>query len=70
MTGDLKPPTLWGVAKSVFAAMLGVQKSENYERDFQHGKPWQYIFLGLVFVVVFILVLVGVVNLVMSLAGV
>jgi hypothetical protein len=65
-----QPPSLWQVAKSVLAAMLGVQKSENYKRDFQYGKPSQYIFLGLIFVTLFILILVGVVKLVLSLAGV
>ena len=65
-----QPPSLWQVAKSVLAAMLGVQKSENYQRDFQYGKPSQYIFLGLIFVTLFILILVGVVKLVLSLAGV
>jgi len=65
-----QPPSLWQVAKSVLAAMLGVQKSENYQRDFQYGKPSQYIILGLIFVTLFILILVGIVNLVLSLAGV
>ncbi|HER63167.1 MAG TPA: DUF2970 domain-containing protein [Desulfobacteraceae bacterium] len=63
-------PGLWDVAKSVLAAFLGVQKSKHYERDFTHGKPWQYITLGIIGVVIFIAVLVGIVNLVMSLAGV
>lgn len=70
MPEEMKPPTLWQVAKSVLAAMLGVQKRENYQRDFQHGKPSQYIILGLVFVTLFILIIVGVVNLVLSVAGV
>ncbi len=63
-------PSIWQVAKSVLAAMLGVQKSENYHRDFQYGKPSQYIILGLIFVTLFILILIGIVNLVLSLAGV
>ena len=63
-------PSLWQVAKSVLAAMLGVQKSENYQRDFQYGKPGQYIIVGLVFVMLFILILVGIVKLVLSFAGV
>jgi len=67
---ERKEPGLWDVAKSVLAAFLGVQKQEHYERDFAHGKPWQYITLGIIGVVIFILVIVGVVNLVMSLAGV
>ena len=70
MSEEIKPPTLWQVAKSVLAAMLGVQKSKNYQRDFQYGKPSQYIILGIVFVTLFILILVGIVKLVLSLAGV
>jgi len=70
MPEEMKPPTLWQVAKSVLAALLGVQKSENYQRDFQYGKPRQYIILGLIFVILFILIIVGIVKLVLSLAGV
>jgi hypothetical protein len=65
-----KAPSLWQVAKSVQAAFLGVQSSKNYERDFQHGKPSQYIIIGLIGVAIFIAVLIGIVMLVMKLAGV
>lgn len=65
---EKKAPSLWQVTKSVFAAFLGVQSNKNYQRDFTHGKPWQYIVIGLVGVVLFILTIVGVVNLVLSLA--
>ncbi|MEX2365905.1 MAG: DUF2970 domain-containing protein [Pseudohongiellaceae bacterium] len=71
MSNDNKQaPGLWDVAKSVMAAFLGVQKSKHYERDFTHGKPWQYITLGIVGVVIFIAVIIGIVNIVMSMAGV
>lgn len=63
-------PGLWDVAKSVMAAFLGVQKSKHYERDFTYGKPWQYITLGIIGVVLFIALIIIVVNVVMSLAGV
>jgi uncharacterized membrane protein len=62
------PPSLWQVAKSVLAALLGVQKRAHYERDFQYGKPWQFIVLGLIGVVIFVAILIGVANLVLSLA--
>jgi len=62
-------PTLWDVTKSVLAAMLGVQKKKNYERDFQYGKPWQYVFVGLIAVAIFIGIIITVVNIVMSTAG-
>jgi len=65
-----KTPTLWQVAQSVMYAMIGVQKNKNYERDFTYGKPSQYIFIGLIAVAIFIGVLVTVVKIVMSMAGV
>jgi len=67
---NLKEPTLWDVAKSVLAAFLGVQSRKNYERDFKHGKPWQYIVIGLVGVGIFIFVIIMAVRLALSLAGV
>ena len=70
MAEEKKAPSLWQVAKSVLMAILGVQKSEVYKRDFQHGKPWQYIIVGLVFVILFILILVFVVKFALSMAGV
>lgn len=64
-----KAPSLLDVTKSVLSAMLGVQKNKNYERDFQYGKPWQYIVVGLIAVGLFIGIIVTVVNVVMSSAG-
>ncbi len=63
-------PTLLDVTRSVMWAFLGVQKSKNHERDFKHGKPSQYIFIGLIGVAVFITILITIVRFVMSLAGV
>ena len=65
-----KTPSLWDVAKSVQAAFFGVQSSKNYERDFQHGKPSQYIIIGLIGVAIFIGVIITVVMIVLKLAGV
>jgi hypothetical protein len=72
MTDDSqkKAPSLWDVAKSVQAAFLGVQSRKNYERDFQHGKPSQYIIVGLIGVAIFIAVIITVVMIVLKLAGV
>lgn len=67
---EKKSPSLWEVAKSVQAAFLGVQSQKNYERDFQHGKPSQYIIIGLIGVALFIAVIIGIVMLVLNLAGV
>ncbi len=61
-------PSLWQVTKSVFAAFLGVQSSKNYQRDFSYGKPSQYIIIGLIGVLLFILTIVSVVRIVLSIA--
>ena len=67
---DKKTPSLLDVARSVLWAFIGVQKNKNYERDFKHGKPSQYIIVGLIAVVIFIAILITVVNFALSMAGV
>ena len=54
--------TIQGVA----AAFLGVQSDKNRERDFKEGKLSDFIFVGLVAVVLFILVLVGLVQIALT----
>ncbi len=63
-------PSLIKVLGSVLASMFGVQSTRKREEDFTHGKPYQYIIVGLFVTVVFILSVWGVVRLVMSMAGV
>ncbi len=67
---DKNTPSLLDVARSVLWAFIGVQKSKNHERDFKHGKPSQYIIVGLIAVAIFISVLVLIVQFVISLAGI
>ncbi len=57
------------VMSSTLASAFGVQSSRNRERDFTHGKAWHFIVAGIVFTVVFVLAVVGVVNLVLGSAG-
>ena len=66
---DNQEPSLLDVARSVLWAMIGVQKSKNHERDFKHGKPSQYIIVGLVAVAIFIAVLISIVKFALSLSG-
>ena len=61
-------PSLWQVAKSVLAAFLGVQSDKNYQRDFNYGKPSQYIVLSVIGVALFVFVVIGVVKVVMHFA--
>ena len=62
---EKKKPSLWQVAHSVLAALIGIQTSKNYQRDFQHGEAWQYIVLGLIAVAIFIGSIILVVSLVL-----
>ena len=54
---------------SVLSAFFGVQSSANRERDFSSGKLSHFIIIGLLLGLIFILIVVGVVNVVMNLAG-
>ncbi len=65
-----KVPSFLDVLGSVLASMFGVQSNRKREEDFTHGKPSQYIVIGLIVTIVFILTIWGVVKLVMKLAGI
>ncbi|RMG33633.1 MAG: DUF2970 domain-containing protein [Gammaproteobacteria bacterium] len=52
---------------SVLASFAGVQSDERRRRDFTHGRPRDFIIVGLVLTVLFILTVWGVVELVTSL---
>lgn len=70
MSQDQQSPSLLNVIKSVLSAFFGVQKNANRERDFEHGKPWHYIVVGLIVTVLFLLILALVVKIILSAAGV
>ena len=65
-----KAPAFLDVLGSVLAAMFGVQSNRKRTADFTHGKPSQYIIIGLMVTVLFVLTIWGVVKLVMKFAGV
>lgn len=69
MQDDDKPLTFKEMLQSVLAGALGVQSGKNRSRDFSRGKPSHFILLGLGFTVVFVLAILGVVKLVLYLAG-
>jgi hypothetical protein len=66
---EKKAPSLFSVLGSVLASMFGVQSNRQREKDFAHGKPYQFILVGLFMTAVFILLIYGVVSLVMRLSG-
>ena len=65
-----KKVSIFTMIGSIFAAGFGVQSQANRERDFEHGKFHHFVIGGLIFVILFILVMVGVVKAVMHFAGV
>ncbi|EKT4467906.1 DUF2970 domain-containing protein [Pseudomonas sp. p1(2021b)] len=64
-----KAPTFWQMLQSILAAAFGVQSGKNRARDFTHGKASHFIVLGTLFTLVFILVLVGLVQLALHLTA-
>jgi hypothetical protein len=62
--------TFGQLMKSVLGAAIGVQTEATRHRDFTHGHPGVFIVAGVVFTAVFVLVLVLIVQMVLSNAGV
>ncbi len=60
--------SLWQVFSSVLASFGGVQSEERRRRDFTRGRPRDFIIVGLLLTVLFILAVWGLVRLVMALA--
>lgn len=60
--------TLVQVFGSVLSSFFGVQKDATRERDFRHGRARDFIIVGVVLTLVFILTVWGVVQLVMRFA--
>ena len=61
--------SLFQVFGSVISSFFGVQKNATRERDFQRGRARDFIVVGVVLTVGFILAVWGVVQLVMSVAA-
>lgn len=64
-----EPLTLFQLLGSALAAAFGVQSSRNRARDFSRGRPLHFIIIGVVLTALFVLAVVGVVNLVLSSVG-
>ena len=59
-------PTFIDVVKSVLASFFGVQSNKNRERDFQQGSPTQFIAVGLVLTVLFIVTMIAIVKIILA----
>ena len=65
-----QPPLgFFELVKSVGMSFLGVQSNQNRKRDFARGRLSHFIVIGLLLAMVFILTIVGVVQLVLRLAA-
>ena len=72
--GDDEQPNTQGLTffqmlGSTLAAAVGVQSSKNRKRDFTQGRALHFMFMGIGFTAVFVLIRVGLVNLVLSSAS-
>lgn len=68
MTEGKQKLTFFQVLSSVLGSFLGVQKDATRERDFTRGRARDFIIVGVVLTVTFILIVWGIVQLVMRLA--
>jgi len=59
-------PSFVDVVKSVLASFFGVQSNENRKRDFQHGNPMQFILVGVVLTVMFIVAMIIIVKVILA----
>ena len=57
------------LVKSTSSAFLGVQSNTNRERDFSRGKLSHFIWMGVMFGLLFVLTILGVVQLVLHFTG-
>lgn len=57
------------VLKSVMSSFIGVQNNRTRERDFTHGRARDFIIIGIMLTVLFVLGVWGLVMLVMALVA-
>lgn len=62
----MSKPTITQVIKSVLAAAIGVQSSDNRQKDFEQGSLSTYIIAGVIFTVLFICGIVFLVSIVLG----
>ena len=45
--------TLFTILRSAFSGLIGIQKRENLERDFESGRFWHFFIAGAIVTVLF-----------------
>lgn len=68
MEDEQKQLGFFQVLKSVISSFFGVQNDRTRERDFTHGRARDFILIGILLTVLFVLGVWGLVMLVMSVA--
>lgn len=63
---EKRPPTFWEVVGSTLAAAIGVQSRANKVRDFSRGNPVHFILAGVLFTVIFVVIVMFVVKTVLN----
>ena len=61
--------SLWQVLSSALAAGFGVQSSRNRNRDFAKGRPGQFIAVGIIVTVAFVIAIITLVNVILGSVG-
>ncbi len=69
MTDERNSRNLWQVIMSMAAALFGVQSERNRQLDFTHGKPMQYILVGVIMTALLVLLIYVIVQLVLRQVG-
>jgi hypothetical protein len=64
-----KKPTVLNLIASVLSAAFGIQSSKNHQRDIKYGKASTFIIAGIIYVVLFIIVVASLVHLVLKSKG-
>ncbi|MEO1888828.1 MAG: DUF2970 domain-containing protein [Cycloclasticus sp.] len=62
---DELAPSFWQMVGSTMLSFLGVSKQSRRERDFKYGNPKVFIASGFLLAFVFIMLVVGLVQLVL-----
>ena len=52
--------TIWGMVKSVAAALFGVQSQQNHHQDFKHSSPWPFIIIGTIAILLLVITLIAI----------
>lgn len=66
MNGQPQKPSFLQVVSSILSAAIGVQSTENRERDFTSGSAKAYIIGGVIFTALFVLAIITVVKMVLK----